>query len=180
MGNIRIPAFSWGDAEFQLNIDPLQPFYFVADSPEVFLIATNRSHVALDQTVTVVWRLSGEMVGQVTVNGEGVRVQLGPQETKRIPLRRQWLPFPGFADYGINFPARLGGNGQIIEASHEDPVASYTVFDRGPLEREEAWRSRAENLQRRTLWGFIFSVVGTLVLTGLVIYLTFKPSLGWP
>jgi hypothetical protein len=177
MVNLRSPALLWQNAEFKLEIAPLKPFYFVADAPDVWLLVSNRADVVFDQSVTVVWRLSGEMIGQVTVNGEIVHVQLGPDETKRIPLRNQWLPFPGFADYGINFPAVPGTNGHGGEPGHEDPVASYSVFDQGPFEREEGWRRRAEILQERTFYGFLVSMAGTLILTGLVIYLTFKPNL---
>jgi hypothetical protein len=177
MVNVRSPSLVWQNADFKLEIAPLKPFYFVSEAPDVWLLVTNRADVVFDQRVTVVWRLSGGMVGQVTVNGEVVRVQLGPHEAKRIPLRGQWLPFPGFADYGINFPTVPGMNGQGVESGHEDPVASYSVFDQGPFEREEGWRRRAENLQERTFYGFLVSVAGTLILTGLVIYLTFKPNL---
>jgi hypothetical protein len=177
MVNLRSPSLLWKNAEFRLEISPLKPFYFVADAPDVCLLVTNRAGADLDQSVTVVWRLAGGMVGQVTVNGEVVRVQLGPHEGKRIPLRNQWLPFPGFADYGINFPAVPGTNGHGVEPGHEDPVASYSVFDLGPFEREEGWRRRAEILQQRTFYGFLVSVAGTLILTGLVIYLTFRPNL---
>ncbi len=145
----------------------------------VALLVRNLEGVALDQTFTVVWLLTSD-TGRPIVNAEVVRAQLGPQESKRIDLRSQWLPGPGFVDYHITFPSLEPVAGHAGESGRTDPIASYRVFDRGPFEREEAWRQRAEDLQKWTLAAFIASVVGTLFLTGLVLYLTFRPSLAWP
>ncbi|HEV2317103.1 MAG TPA: hypothetical protein VGV89_05965 [Thermoplasmata archaeon] len=169
MVNLRRPPVDVCACYFWMEVWNPRPFYFVGDGP-AFTLEVQNGGFPWKGDVDVIWELLRK--DRPAVHRARISFDLQPHDRTRRYLDIEWLHADGTGIYTLDFPSvKNPVDGRTYQIIH--PMASYVVFDPGVYEQDRRDHAELLTLNRRTLYGFVASVVAsaTLAVVSLVLAL---------